>query len=107
MTDRLRGTYFAKIYKALIGSSPDLGKSEFVLNWIVLASLGIALSKLASLGIALSIYAPTFHAKDDEKLNEALPVNAASFVLANGISGNLFDTYHYGGYLLYRFWPDR
>ena len=97
LTDRLRGTYIAKIYKALIGSSPELGKSEFVLNWIVLASLGIA----------LSIYAPTFHAKDDEKLNEALPVNAANFVLANGISGNLFDSYRYGGYLLYRFWPDR
>ena len=55
----------------------------------------------------MPIYGPKFHAKADEQLNNFLPVNAASFVLANGISGNLFNTYHYGGYLIYRFLPNR
>ena len=97
LTNSLRGTYLAKTYKRLIDSGPELGKKEFFLNWTLLASLGIT----------LSVYAPTFQAKNDEKLNNKLPVNAASFVLANEISGNLFNTYEYGGYLIYRFWPDR
>lgn len=97
LIDRLRGTYLAKMYKNLIGRGPELGQSEFVLNWALLAGIGIA----------LSIYASTFAAQEDVKLNEMLPVNAANFVLANGISGNLFNTYHYGGYLIYRFSSDR
>lgn len=98
LTDRLGGTYLAKNFTRLTRSSPELGqKSEVFLNWTLLVSLGIA----------LSIYAPSFQAKDNEKLNDLLPVNAANFVLANGISGNLFNTYHYGGYLIYRFWPVR
>jgi len=76
-------------------SSKELGQSEFVLNWIVLAIF------IAS----LTIYAPTFHSHDKEKANEVLPVDAASFVAANGITGNMFNDYGDGGYLIYRLSP--
>ncbi|WP_211451614.1 hypothetical protein [Collimonas antrihumi] len=76
-------------------SSKELGQGEFVLNWIVLA---ILITSLVA-------YAPTFHSKDKEKANEVLPVNAASFVAANGITGNMFNNYGEGGYLIYRLSP--
>lgn len=76
-------------------SSKELGQGECVLNWIVLAVYVIS----------LAIYAPTFQSHDKEKTNEVLPVNAASFVAANGITGNMFNTYGEGGYLIYRLSP--
>lgn len=97
LANRLRATYLAKILKRLNDKGPELGQREFLLNWTLLAVLGVV----------LFVNAPALQSKADEKLNKALPVNAASFVLANGISGNLFNTYHYGGYLIYRLWPNR
>jgi len=34
------------------------------------------------------------------------PVGACDFVLAHGLAGPLFNEYYYGGYLLWRFWPE-
>lgn len=36
----------------------------------------------------------------------ALPVNAADFLAQNHAQGNLFNTYHEGGYLLWRLYPE-
>ncbi|HTK31199.1 MAG TPA: hypothetical protein VL332_04490 [Candidatus Saccharimonadaceae bacterium] len=37
----------------------------------------------------------------------ATPVAAADFMAAEGLGGRLFNEYYNGGYLLWRFWPDR
>lgn len=90
-------TGFARFYKRWIGGGKQLGQGQYLLNWIVL--LTIACGTL--------IYYPISQAKDEEKANERLPVKAANFVLENGIAGNLFNDYGYGGYLIYRLSPDR
>ena len=37
----------------------------------------------------------------------AVPVAACDFMAGHEISGRGFNPFHYGGYLLWRFWPDR
>ena len=38
---------------------------------------------------------------------ENVPVRACDFIAENGIRGRAFNPFTAGGYLLYRFWPDR
>src|SRR2546428_844128 len=38
---------------------------------------------------------------------ECLPVRACDFIAAHGVRGRGFNHYHLGGYVLWRFWPDR
>jgi hypothetical protein len=35
------------------------------------------------------------------------PVRACDFVAGHGIAGRAFNPFHFGGYMLWRFWPDR
>ncbi|SFH93172.1 hypothetical protein SAMN04515618_10610 [Collimonas sp. OK307] len=85
----------ARWYFKWLGNSSEIGQREFALNWIVLVIFIIS----------LMAYAPTFHAGDKEKTDDLLPVNAASFVAASGITGNMFNSYGNGGYLIYRLSP--
>lgn len=39
--------------------------------------------------------------------NEIYPVQAADFIIANDLKGNLYNTYFWGGYLLWRLSPER
>ena len=39
--------------------------------------------------------------------DEIYPVGAADFVIANDLKGNLFNTYFWGGYLIWRLGPER
>jgi hypothetical protein len=36
-----------------------------------------------------------------------VPVRAADFMAEHGVRGRGFNHFHFGGYLLYRFWPER
>jgi hypothetical protein len=36
-----------------------------------------------------------------------VPVTACDFVRDHGLRGRVFNPFHFGGYLAYRFWPDR
>lgn len=87
----------ARFYKRWIGGGKQLDQGEYLLNWIVLLTIAFG----------LSVYYPIYHAKDEEKVNERLPVKAANFVVENGITGNLFNNYGDGGYLIYRLSPGR
>ncbi len=47
------------------------------------------------------------YAKPGIGINESVvPVEAVSFAQKHGINGNLFNSYQFGGYLLYRGYPD-
>jgi hypothetical protein len=35
------------------------------------------------------------------------PVGACDFIASQGLEGPMFNEYYYGGYVLWRFWPDR
>jgi hypothetical protein len=79
------------------GARVELGRGEFVLNWIMLWALVAG----------LFIGAPMFDASNGKRMHAALPVSAADFVEANGIKGRMFNSFDDGGYLIYRFWPNR
>ncbi len=45
--------------------------------------------------------------QDSDPIAKLMPSQAADFVIKNGISGNLFNSYDDGGYLIYRLAPER
>jgi len=73
----------------------DLGSKEVILNWIIL--LVVTLLFTASY--------PLHHANDEAKLNELVPAKATDFIVASHLTGRMFNTYHYGGYLIFRLAP--
>ncbi len=85
----------SRFYKRWIGGGKQLGKGEYLLNWLMLLAIAIG----------LSAYYPSYHANDEDKANATLPVKAAEFVVNSGITGNMFNSYHFGGYLIYRLYP--
>jgi hypothetical protein len=82
-------------YKKWVGGGKQLGMHEYFLNWLLLLVILIA-----SL-----IFYPIYHAKDEDKYNEFIPVKAAEFIVKQGITGRMFNTYGFGGYLIYRLNP--
>lgn len=75
----------------------QLGSVENRLNWLLLL--------MATLMLALGL--PKMQAQS-EKIHTALvPVAAADFIEQHHIQGRMFNTHHYGGYLIYRFAPQR
>lgn len=84
-------------YARRVRQGRELGDKEYALNWLLLGSI---LS-------ALLLYYPIQHAKDAEKTNAIVPVKATEFIIRAGIQSRMFNTYHYGGYLIYRLYPAR
>lgn len=70
------------------------GREQFI-NWALLIVAGLAL--------ALSY--PAQRKKQVAAVETYMPVKAADFIVANHISGKMFNTYHYGGYLIFRLFP--
>ena len=73
----------------------DLGNGQYVLNGML-----ILLTALAAV-----IVQPAVSARLACDLRRELPAAAADFVLAQGLSGPLFNDYHTGGYLIHRLYP--
>jgi hypothetical protein len=76
-------------------SGPQLGKVEYILNWMVLAIL------IATASVIHSATLNRLQLHD----NTSLPVQAVDFIEKTGISGNILNEYAFGGYLLYRLYP--
>jgi hypothetical protein len=60
----------------------------------------------------MAAYAPVYHARAIDKVSKnlwvsVLPLNATEFILKAGITGHMFNTYHYGGYLIHRLYPSQ
>jgi len=70
------------------------GHAQLV-NWILLIVAGLVL--------ALSY--PGQRKKQEAVVASYLPVGAADFLVANHIRGNMFNSYEYGGYLIFRLYP--
>ena len=88
-------TGLGQFYGRWIGGGKQLGKGEYLLNWLLLLAIAFG----------LSVFYPIYHANDEDKANASLPVKAAEFVANAGITGHMFNTYHFGGYLIYRLYP--
>ena len=89
--------HFVEYYRRLVGKGGDLGKTEYLFNWLLLA---ITLS-------GCLLYYPIFHSKDVDKMNKTVPVKAVQFISDAGIKGRSFSVYHYGGYLINQFYPEQ
>lgn len=73
----------------------DLGDKEYFLNWMLLV--------LMLAGFLL--YYPVGNADTVEKSRRRVPVEATAFILKEGIQGRIYNTYHYGGYLIQQLYP--
>jgi len=71
---------------------------QAVLNWaLLLIVVGLAGTK---------IYRPLRPAFNRALHRESLPVDAAAWVEENHPEGRMFNHYNWGGYLIWRLWPD-
>jgi hypothetical protein len=57
--------------------------------------------------VSLIFFTPLLSEQKRGKRNAYLPVKAVDYILEKGISGRLLNTYHYGGYLIYRLYPQQ
>ena len=67
------------------------------LNWLLLGL--VALAALVKIGVAL---APSAVAQAEK----ALPCGAVRFIQAEGLPGPMFNSYNWGGYLIWHLYPD-
>lgn len=74
---------------------PLAGGHEQLLNWVLLVVTGLAL--------VLSY--PAQRKKQETAVATYMPVGAADFLVANHIRGRMFNSYQYGGYLIFRLYP--
>lgn len=79
----------------MVAGNRQVGGSAPLANWLLL---------IASLFAILLLY-PSRKEHNNMAVARILPVAATDFVIKHNISGNMFNTYHYGGYLIYRLYP--
>ena len=74
----------------------ELGSTGNYLNWIILlvATYSFVLIK-------------TNFLYPDRTFDRYLPKNAVDFIVESGLTGNMFNSYNYGGYLIHRLFPDQ
>lgn len=83
--------------KFFSSGNKQVGKAENIINWLIM---------IASL-VAISLHYPARKKEVESRISDLLPVRAVDFVVKNKIQGNIFNTYHYGGYLIYRLHPEQ
>ncbi len=75
-------------------------------KWIVIALVWVGVIQIAHSGYPVALK-DKGAVKPGLGINTAvLPVVAVSFLMRHGIYGNCFNSYHFGGYLLFRGYPD-
>ncbi len=89
--------HLKNLYNKNFADGSDIGKGEFLINWSILV--------LTIVGFML--FYQEIHASDKVKMNEIVPINATEFIIESGVKGNVFNVYHYGGYLIYRLYPQQ
>ncbi|WP_029770634.1 hypothetical protein [Pseudogulbenkiania sp. MAI-1] len=95
--DARRGPVAVTIGWMLAAGNKQVGRAETVMNWAML---------LLALFAILLLY-PSRKNYTDLSMSAMLPVAAVDFIQRNHIQGRMFNTYHYGGYLIYRLYPQQ
>lgn len=90
-----RSAVSAALSRVLSAGNKPLGGEEWVINWIIL---------IMSLISILLLY-PSRKMYIEASMSSLLPIKAANFVVDNQIQGRMLNTYHFGGYLIYRLHP--
>jgi hypothetical protein len=74
------------------------GRMLTIINWVLLALIAIAALVKISLPLAPGAV--------DKATRASLPVDAVAYVRTQRPPGPVFNSYNWGGYLLYTLWPD-
>jgi hypothetical protein len=82
-------------YMARRSAGQELGNYEYALNWVV---AGVVV-------LCLPAYVHSEQTQAGRRPDRMLVEGAASFIAARGLSGNVFNEYGDGGYLIYRLAP--
>ncbi|MBN1953605.1 MAG: hypothetical protein JW900_01030 [Anaerolineae bacterium] len=80
---------------------PGSARSRMVLGGINLALLAIAI-----LLALLKVWSPLGAAFNEQLQRESLPAGAVEWIQENRPAGRMFNHYNWGGYLIWRLWPD-
>ena len=92
----------ARYAAAMWAKSPwgtrHLSRGSPILNWVVLIVVGLA----AALKIVYPLQ-PNVQAKAQRDI---LPIAAADWIAEHRPAGQMFNSYNWGGYLLWRLWPE-
>lgn len=94
---RLAESRIGLLYRHHIAQGRQMGRLQPLANGL-LAVLVLA---------AMLLYYPTHAARQQQSMDARVPVHAVDFIVANGISGRMFNTYRFGGYLIYRLYPEQ
>lgn len=73
------------------------GGKHIIVNWLLLGVL--------TLGVTLQV-AGTLSGNEAAQ-REAFPADAVDFLVENEVSGNMYNLYHWGGYLIWRLYPEQ
>jgi len=73
------------------------GTTYLLLNWLLLSL--VILGGAVKVGLTLR--------GNSEAQRENFPVDAVDFIEEQRITGNMYNLYHWGGYLLWRLYPDQ
>lgn len=76
----------------------SLSRGQPILNWIILSVLGVA--------VIVKLLIPLSPAVQQQADRAVLPIGAADWIAQQRPSGSMFNSYNFGGYLLWRLWPD-
>ncbi|ATX81781.1 hypothetical protein Ga0123462_0912 [Mariprofundus ferrinatatus] len=93
----ISGSALGQLYRKHIGGGSQIGSGEYVLNWLLVVIVAAG----------MWLYAPVVGKSHQQDRDATIPVKATEFVLNTGISGRMFNTYQFGGYLIYRLYPDQ
>jgi hypothetical protein len=74
------------------------GRILGIVNWVLLA--------LITLAALVKIYLPLAPGAVEKATRASLPVDAVAFVQSQRPPGPMFNSYNWGGYLLFTLWPD-
>jgi hypothetical protein len=70
-------------------------------------AIGIALPVLISIAVLVLVLKGPGMIQRNEFLPTKFPVKAVDYIIAHPIEGNMFNEFTWGGYLLYRLWPEK
>jgi hypothetical protein len=74
-----------------------LSNGNPILNWIIVVMIGLA--------VLLKMWVPLAPGLQQQAEAKALPVGAANWIAQQQPAGLMFNSYNWGGYLLWRLWP--
>jgi len=92
---RVRGSALVCWYMARRGIGRELGKGEFLLNWLMACVIALC----------LPVYVQGVRQEAKAAVPDVKIVGATDFIAARGLGGRLFNAYGDGGYLIYRLAP--